>query len=156
MLRVAGGNPRPSTLSDNPAGVGHLHPIFLSPTVGFLYERPAPPWGICSFSIAWDQAPPFSLPRLPLGSLPSPIFFFTHAGVFLLFPQCVPGPRLRFQNKMTIARQMPGGVGDEHAWNWLSHDMCRRTVNVKLHAYYSRLPITWSSRYLRPKAKYFT
>ena len=24
--------------------------LFLSNTVGFLYERPAPPWGICSFS----------------------------------------------------------------------------------------------------------
>ena len=31
-------------------GVRHLHPILKPPTLGFLYERPAPPWSICSFS----------------------------------------------------------------------------------------------------------
>lgn len=31
--------------------------LFLSPIVGFLYERPAPPWGICNFSKTKWQMP---------------------------------------------------------------------------------------------------
>ena len=47
-----------------------------------------------SLRFAEIESPLFPLPRLPLGSFLSPIFFFAHADFFLLFPpmgSLVPG-----------------------------------------------------------------
>ena len=87
-------------------------------------------------SMGCGKGGPFPLPRIPLGSLPLPLFFLFDPVFCLFFPTAEPGPRLRVYEKRSKGTRKTGNKKLATCFatllqNELNNDFARFTTHEK-------------------------